>query len=263
MDRRLRKFPTGRVRLAGVGLVLGLGIGAGAACADDTAPEPVSYVLLPPPWYGDVAAGYVRSGGNTDTSSLNLKLQLGYAGVTWANEFHASAYSGSRDAQTTDERYEIGDKLSYNFSARDYAFGSLSYDNDRFAGIAERYTAAIGYGRHVVATPTQALDLEAGLGANRSRDRDSPRFGNHGIATLGGKYVWKLTPGTQFSQTLRSEYASNNIYVNPVSELRLTVIGQLFAAIAFEIRYNSNIPAGLRHVDDITTLNLGYDFGKK
>ena len=233
-----------------------------AAASPESPPPPPPYAPLPPPWSGDAAIGYVRTGGNTSTSALNAKIGLDYKGATWGNGFLASAFNGSRDKRTTDERYSIADKVNYNVTPKDYAFGNASYDNDRFAGIAERYALSLGYGRHMFATPTQTLDLEVGGGANYSRNEGADRFTAHAIATFGGKYVWKITPTSQFSQSLRTEYASNNIYVNPITELKLTVIGNAYAALDFEIRYNSDVPAGIRHTDQITTINLGYGFGK-
>ncbi|GAC1634308.1 MAG: hypothetical protein NVS9B10_30300 [Nevskia sp.] len=234
-----------------------------AAVAAASPPPPPAFTLLPPPWSGDAAVGYVRTGGNTSTSALNAKLALDYKGTVWGNSFLAAAFNGSRNRQTTDERYAVADKVNYNLTPKDYLFGNGSYDNDRFAGIAERYALSLGYGRHLLATPRQTLDVEAGGGANYSRNEGSERFTAHAIATLGGKYVWKITPTSQFSQSLRTEYASNNIYVNPITELKLTVIGNAFAALDFEIRYNSEVPAGIRHTDQITTINLGYGFGKQ
>lgn len=236
------------------------------ARADEPAlpPDPPARAAapLPGPWSGDVAIGYVRTSGNTKTSSLNAKLGLNYKGVAWGNELMGSAYSGSRDQQTTDERYSLADKVNYNLSPKGYLFGNGSYDNDRFAGVAVRYVVTAGYGRHVIATPTQTLDLEAGLGGNRTHEQDAEHFTSRAIATFGGRYVWKITPTSQFSQTLRTEYASNNLYVNPIAELKLSVIGNLFAALDYELRYNTGVPVGIRHVDPITPINLGYGFGK-
>ena len=234
---------------------------AGSAAADETPPAETGFRLLPPPWAGNASVGYVQTGGNTSTSALNLKANLDYQGVDWGNSLLATAFNGSRDKTTTDERYGIVDKVNYNLSPRHYAFVDASYDNDRFAGISERYALTLGYGRHVFASARQTLDLEAGLGANESRERGQRVLVAHGIATLGGKYVLRLTPSSQFTQTLRTEYASNNIFVNPVSELKLNVIGNAYAALSFEIRYNSDVPSGVRNVDHISTINLGYGFG--
>jgi putative salt-induced outer membrane protein len=264
-------MPSKRSAIGGLVFIAAAGLNGATVLADDApvvpapaaAPTPPpGFVLLPPPWSGDGAIGYVRTGGNTSTSALNVKLSLDYKGAIWGNSFFAAAFDGSRNKQTTDERYTLSDKVNYNLTPKDYLFGNGSYDNDRFAGIAERYALTVGYGRHVFTTPRQTLDLEAGLGSNYSRDQDVNQFSSHAIATVGGKYVWKITPTSQFSQSLRAEYATNNVYVNPITELKLTVIGNMFAALDFEIRYNSEVPKGIRHTDQIVTINLGYGFGK-
>jgi putative salt-induced outer membrane protein len=236
---------------------------AATAAAED-GPPPAAVPPPPPsPWSGSVAAGYVRTSGNSDSSSLSAKFALNYAGPVWGNQFSASLLNGAKDKVTTEESYSVADKVSYNLSNVSYLFGNGGYDNDRFAGVAERYALTGGYGQHVIATPTQTLDIEGGLGVNRTRDEGTDSFTSRPIATFGGKYFLKISDNAQFTQTLRTEYASNNIFLNPVSELKLTVIGNLFAALDYEIRYNTEVPAQTRHTDTITTVNLGYNFGPK
>jgi putative salt-induced outer membrane protein len=239
-------------------------IAAGTAAAEDS-PPPAAVPPPPPPspWSGSVAAGYVRTSGNSDSSSLSAKFALNYAGAVWGNQFSASLLNGAKDNVTTEESYSVADKVTYNLSSLSYLFGNGGYDNDRFAGVAERYALSGGYGRHIIATPTQTLDIEAGAGFNRTRDEGTNSFTSRPIATFGGKYFWKISDNAQFTQTLRSEYASNNIFLDPVSELKLTVIGNLFAALDYEIRYNNEVPVQTRHTDTITTVNLGYTFGPK
>ena len=115
-------------------------------------------------------------------------------------------------------------------------------------------------GPHVLTGPVHTLDIETGVGANRTKDQNDI-YETAAIATLGGKYVWKISPNAEFSQTLRAEAGVTNVYVNPISALKLTVIGNLFATFNHEVRYNTEVPAETRHVDQITTINLGYAFG--
>lgn len=250
-------------RRAGLGGGIAALILAGPVLAGDALSQAALAPPTPSPWSGSVAAGYVRTSGNSDSTSLSAKFALNYTGAEWGNQFTAALLNGSKNDVTTDERYSLADKVTYNLSARSYLFGNGSYDNDRFAGIAERYVLTAGYGRHVIATPTQTLDLEGGGGFNRTRDRGTEDFTSRPIATLGGRYVWRISDSAQFMQTLRTEFASNDIFINPVSELKLTVIGNLFAALNYEIRYNTEVPADTRHTDTITTVNLGYNFGPK
>lgn len=214
----------------------------------------------PTPWFGDLAVGLVNASGNTSTRSINLRSALEYRGERWGNRLSALAYSGSRDGISTDERYSVANKTDYQFGRASYVFGNLAYDNDRFAGIAERYAATVGYGWHALRGKRHKLDVEIGGGANRTRDQDEI-YETAAIGTLGGKYTWTISPNAEFTQTLRTEGGVTNVYINPISALKLTVIGNLFATFNHEVRYNTEVPADTRHVDQITTVNLGYTFG--
>lgn len=116
---------------------------------------------------GDASLGLLSTSGNTDTRSANGKLQLSYVVGPWTQEGKAAAVSAQQDNLTTDERYSLGYKLSRDFDAHNYVFLTLDYDNDRFAGIAERTTQALGYGRRLLTLPAHSLDAEIGLGATQ------------------------------------------------------------------------------------------------
>lgn len=235
------------------------------AAAAELAPEASSDAPAPPPpppspWRGDVAIGVVNTSGNTRTRSVNTRGAIEYRHSRWRNRFSALAFSGTREGLTTDERYSAANKTDLQFNERNYAYTNLAYDNDRFAGIAERYAATVGYGRHLLTGPTHTLDIETGVGANRTRDQEDI-YETAAIATFGGKYIWAISPNAEFSQTLRTEAGQTNVYVNPITALKLTIVGNLFATFNHEIRYNSQVPAETRHIDQISTLNLGYSFG--
>lgn len=212
---------------------------------------------------GDLSLGFVHAQGNSNTTTLNAKTNLDYRAAPWEDLFTASALRGDQSHVTTDEKYSLGNKLTYSFTEVDYTFWSSNYDEDRFGGIVRRYSSALGYGRRLIKTDTQLLELEAGLGFNHTHKQGEPDPEDNGMLTFGGKYVWKISDTTQFTQTLRTEIANNNTYVDPITELKLTVIGMLFATLNYEVRYNSQVPAGTVHTDQITTVNLGYTFGKK
>lgn len=224
------------------------------------APPPPPPPPVKSPWLGELALGIVNTSGNTRTRSVNARGAVEYRAARWGNRLSALAFSGTRDGLSTDERYSAANKTDLRFDERNYAYTNLAYDNDRFAGVAERYAATVGYGRKVLLGPTHRLDVEVGVGANRTRDQDD-LYETAAIGTIGGKYVWTISPNAEFTQTLRTEAGVTNIYVNPISALKLTIVGNLFATFNHEIRYNTEVPADTRHVDQISTINLGYAFG--
>jgi len=224
---------------------------------------PVATTPPPPPkWSGDISLGYVDSSGNSRASSLNLKADLEYKSDPWDNLATASAYKADSDGVNTDEKYSLGDRLSYNLDPSQYLFGQGNYDYDHYGPITQRYAGSVGYGRHFIKTPAQTFDLDVGVGGDRQREQGAESFQSEAIATLDGLYIWKFSPNSQFKQTLRTSFGAHNTFIDPISELKLTVIKNFFASIDYEFRYNSETSAGTLHTDRIATINIGYNFGK-
>lgn len=214
------------------------------------------------PWAATGSLGFIRTRGNTQSTTLNFKGALGRHVGHWNNVLKGQANYANSDSESTANSWQIGNELRYSLSERSYLFGTLKYSNDHFAGIRERFSEAVGYGRHVFKTPTQELDLGMGVGANQERVAGSRKFVTEPMVVFDGAYIWTISSNAQFSQTLHVEAGARNTFVNPVTELKLTIIGNLFATLDYELRYNTTVPAGAVHSDTITTVSIGYGFGK-
>lgn len=258
--------------------VFAAAVAPGIALADDSLPPgsssaPVAPATPPPPpspWKGDLALGYLKTTGNTTSTSLNFKGNLDWHVNPWENVLHAQAIEARSGGDSTAESYQAGDQLTFDFTDTDYIFGNLTYISDRFAGVVERYSESAGYGRHVINTPTQTLDLAVGLGANEQRvapdptiPGDRPGFTTEFIGVFDGNYKWTISDNAQFKQTLHIEAGQTNTFINPVTDLKLTIIGNLYASLDYEVRYNTTVPASTVHTDTIASVNIGYSFGKK
>ncbi|MDR3416667.1 MAG: DUF481 domain-containing protein [Nevskia sp.] len=219
--------------------------------------------LADSPWSGDASAGYIRSTGNTDSTSLNVKAALDWKSGPWDNQTNGLSTYASSKGQTTAESYQFGDKLTRNVFTDDYVFGSVGFADDRFAGVVSRWSEAVGYGRHFIKTPTQTLDIDVGIGDSQQRNAGDTDYSSQLIGVFNAAYLWKFSPTAQFKQTLHVESGRDNTFINPVSELKLTVIGNVFAGLAYDWRHNTSVPAGNVHTDTVTTVNFGYTFGKK
>jgi putative salt-induced outer membrane protein len=227
-----------------------------AALAEDPASPPT-------PWSGDASLGYIRTTGNTNSTAFNAKGDLDWKSSPWENQFKALAAYGSSKGESTSETYLLGDKLSRDLSPQDYVFASLDYLNDRFAGVASRWSEALGYGRHLIKTDRQTLDADIGAGASQSRDAEATGYNNQFIGVFNLAYLLKISPSAQFRQALHVEAGADNTFINPVAELKLNIVGSVFATLAYDWRHNSSVPEGNVHTDTITTVNFGYTFGKK
>ncbi|HEU0196479.1 MAG TPA: DUF481 domain-containing protein, partial [Nevskiaceae bacterium] len=214
------------------------------------------------PWAASASLGFMGVHGNTNSTALNFKGALGHVFGAWNDVLNGQSNYAKNDSTTSAQSWQVGNQLRYNLTSSDYLFGTLNYLNDRFAGIEERISEAVGYGRRIFTTPTQQLDLGVGVGANQQRAAGSHKLVTEPMAVFDAAYVWRISKNAQFSQTLHVEAGSKNTYINPVSELKLTIVGNLFATLDYELRYNTTVPAGTYHSDSITTVNIGYAFGK-
>lgn len=221
-------------------------------------------MAAPNGWSGDAGLGYIASSGNTKNSTANAKLGLIYTKDAWQNTFLATALGASSNSVSTAEQYGISDKQAYNFTPDDYAFASVEWFKDLKGPIEQRFVEAVGYGRHVLKGPTHVLDLEAGIGARQETVNNLAQDKNNDvIGRFGAKYGWKISDTSTFSEALKIETGSSNTFTESVTELKVNVVGNVFAGASFTLRNNSKVPAGAKKTDTITALNLSYAFGAK
>ena len=96
------------------------------------------------PWSGAASLGYLSTSGNTETTSYNTKLGVGYEKNKWKHTFSAAANGADESKQATAEAYQAGWKSDYNFTKHDFMFGTLNWRKDRFSGVDQQITESVG-----------------------------------------------------------------------------------------------------------------------
>lgn len=215
------------------------------------------------PWWGEASLGVLTTSGNSETRSINGKFSLDYKKDAWRNAFAGQAVNAADDGESTSERYLVTDKIDYTFSGKTYAFLSGEYEKDLFGGIRERTSETAGLGRHVLTGPRHLLDVELGAGARQQQEQESREKDSDLIGRFGLDYQLKLNKTSSFRQRFKVESGEANTFSESVSELRLYVIGNLFASIGFTLQHNSDVDSGTQHVDSTTAVNFSYAFGDK
>ncbi len=213
-------------------------------------------------WSGELELGYLASSGNTQAESLNGKFGLDYAGDQWKNALIASGVYTTDEGETSAERYAAADTLSWDVSAHDYLFVALDWEKDLFGGVRERLSETAGYGRHVLTGPKHVLDIELGAGARQTQANDTGERQNDTIVRGKAAYQLALSETSRFRQSLKAESGESNTYVESLSELKLSIVGNLYAVLSYTVHHNSDVPAGSEKTDTFTAVNLSYSFGK-
>lgn len=210
-------------------------------------------------WSGEVEFGFVKTGGNTDTQTLNGKGKITQETEKWRNSAAAEAVNIADSGTTTAERYVLSGTSRHKYTARAYAFARANYETDRFSGFEYQSTEAVGLGYRLLTGPLVTLDLEGGPGARQSKENPGDS-NNELIALLGGELNWKVSKTALFNQTLSSEIGSKFTSTKSVSSIKTQVIGRLGMKASLTVRHNSSVPVGSKKTDTETSLTAVYQF---
>ena len=215
------------------------------------------------PWWGEASLGVLNTSGNSETTSINGKFTLDYMDGAWRNAFLSQALYAADNGDTTSERYLVTDKVDYTFFEQNYVFLAGDFEKDLFGGIRERTSETAGFGRHFLTGPKHFLDLELGGGARQQQQQDSRDKDSDLIGRFVADYQYKINDNSGIREQVKVESGEANTFSQSVTELRLYVIGNLFASVIFTVQNNSSVGSGVKHTDSTTALNFSYAFGKK
>ena len=211
------------------------------------------------PWKGNAELGIVATSGNTKTTSIKARAAVVHEQDKWRHIGKIDALNTSDATRTTGERYGLSGKSDYKFSERSYAFGLVSYENDRFAGFDYRTSEVLGYGYRVLSQESLTLDFEVGPGARQTRLRNSSSV-NEFMGYIGGKLVWKLSPSASLTEDLTTELGSDTTITRSVTALTARLAGGLAMKLSFTARHVSEVPVSVKDMDTETAVTLVYGF---
>lgn len=232
-------------------LVLSLLLSAGQTIAQDDPPEG---------WRGSGEFGFVKTGGNTETESLNLGLEFVYEKEKWRHTLKGSALRSEKDGNTDAQRWSVGAQSDYKFSDKSYWFGSFRHESDEFAGFDPVSTAVLGYGRELIHDERHFLLGEAGVGYRTEEDATTGESEEDVIFRGRLDYRWTISPNTEFGNLSLVESGSDNTYFQNDTSLSVAINSRFAVKLAYQHRYNSNPPPGKDDTDTQFTTNLVYNF---
>ena len=211
------------------------------------------------PWSGMASFGYLATSGNTENSSLNTKVEVGYTAGLWLHEAKAAAIYADESGSTTSEAYDAGWKSSRNLTEQDFLFGRLDWRKDRFSAFDTQFSQTVGYGRRLIKSDRHSLDGELGVGARQSERRDGSSL-DETIFRGGLKYRWTLSDTSEFRQDLTVEAGGDNTFTESITAISARLVGALALTASYTIRNNSDVLPGIDKTDTFTAVSLEYGF---
>lgn len=211
-----------------------------------------------PGWSGEAEVGLLVTSGNTNTSTQNAKLGVQYLTGPWVHKFRAEYLNAEENGVVNAQRGVADFRSTYNLNVRDYLFGAVRYENDRFAGYNSRWTEVGGYGWNLYNLEKFLWKAETGAGARQTRYTDNTDT-NEGIVRVATELVWKITKTSSLKEDLFVEAGSDNTLTQSTTSLKVKINASLALKLSYFVQNNSDVPPGIEHTDTTTSLTLVYD----
>ncbi len=239
---------------------------AATALADGAPPEGL--------WQGAGQGGLVVSSGNTSATSANAKIDLARVDGPWKNTLFVGGLYGRTNGIQNADRLEARYRVDHSIDDRLFWFAGIDGVRDLFSGFAYQATASGGIGYRFVATDATSLSGTLGVGYQRLQPQqlvkdasgavvariNDPASGS-AVATAGLEYAHALTKSTKVTDKFNVTSGSEDTAVANDVGLAVSMSNRLALSVGFGVRYNTKPAAGVKKLDQVTTINVVYKIG--
>ena len=251
-----------------VALIVGL-LG-GNAFAEDEAKRP---------WDIEVDLGAIATSGNTETTSVQAKLDAKQNLEKWENQYILSSLfkedevtqdDGTTTKEKTAEKYFGSAKFAYLIGVeKSYLFGFGSHTRDNFGAYRTYNTIALGYGDWLYSSRNLNWFIEAGPGyfeGEKVIESEDPTIPNTLVDESGAilraatALEWKITDTAEFKQMLSVESGSDNTRTQSETSLSTTITEAMKMKVGFTVANDTDVAPGKKKTDTTTFINLVYNF---
>lgn len=249
--------------------------------AEQTAEDPNAHKFS-----GSVALGFLYSTGDVKSYDLSHRTDVKHEFDRFKNTYLFDIkYKRSEqdvtvddvvvgtEMNTTEQKWFTELQTNYTFDdiKKNYMFGSLKYEDNRFSAYDYQSALAAGWGKRWWENPATKgfFDAEFGPGISFDKTTADPDNGVESetntdmiiraSATFEDTYWEKI----KFTQKVSGDIATqsgNNTKVTSDSQFTTQLIGDLAARFNIRVDYNSEVDEGSKHVTTDTSLNLVYNF---
>lgn len=240
---------------------LATGTGGPLAFADITAiTRPVPPVTVD----GVANAGFLRSGGNSDASSLQLDGNLGVR--AGANRYTGTASFIRSEDRSTETARNWSTSLKYDrfLDPRLFLNANALFTGDQFRDLDLRTALGAGLGYQVLDTPRVRLTTDAGIGwvnEHRTAGDDNRYTAARESAALD---VFLILPDRMQLFHQHDGYfgvtGEDNLFIRTQNGVRLGLAGGLVTTMRLGLEYDRTPAPGRRNIDRTVAVTLGYQF---
>lgn len=258
--------------------LLSLPLSSQFAFAEDAAPAEEKSSLT-----ASAELGFLFKTGNTKSGDIKAGLNIKHEEGQWLNLLALNAIAkkletvdpdtGKESFESTDNKWDILGQSNYSFEegGKNYLYGSVFYQQDKFSGFKYQTSASIGWGRHWWETEDSSFFADIGPGVKydvlRANSTVDPVILEEGqtaaIVQAQALYIKKINDFVEFKQYLVAKQAfesdKNSVYKSETS-LTTKLIESLQFKFSLVIDYDTEVEEGYENTNTETAVTLIYSF---
>ncbi len=214
---------------------------------------------------GLIEFGGDQTVGNTDNSSLGLKVELGHHYGQWSNKLTWDSSQKKEAGALTEDKYNIILKSIYNLPKHFYTFIHLGYRVDDFSGVYWEKTYIGGFGYHAFTDkPEYSVDFELGYG-QRVTKKLVNGFVRSKLDYDPGTHLalitqYNFTDEDTLKASVTAELGNDDDFIEKKASWTHKLFGALHLDVSYEALTLTKPGVNKVATDATTTFKLGYSF---
>lgn len=208
---------------------------------------------------GKVELGGSLNTGNTEAEALFAGIDVGRKHGAWSYSVEGEFDFKRSSSRTSKNRLIAEGQVNYDLSDRAYAFATTKYEDDEFSGFSYRVTPSVGMGYELFVTKQFNWSAEAGPGTRIDKDESTEEVETIPVWRLASAMLWTLTD----TASLENDFeviGDGGLLIDSTTALNTQITEQLSGRVSYQIRSNTDAPAGREETDTTTKASLVYGF---
>ncbi|ARO15371.1 Salt-stress induced outer membrane protein [Ketogulonicigenium robustum] len=206
---------------------------------------------------GSLAARANIASGNSDTKDVGLGANFGYFDGLNGHEFALSyAYSEDSDAAETN-RLMLGYDYTRELNSSVYAYGKISYIDDKFGSYTKDTFAGVGLGYRVFNDPAMQWSIAAGPGFRWAEDDNGDSYDEF-AASISSDYLYRINATTLFTNDTDVIWSDTDTYVSNDMAISVAMTDTLSLRGSILTQYHTDPLEGKKSTDNTYGLAIVY-----
>lgn len=224
---------------------------------------------LPSPWDTQVEFGYQSNKGNSDSQSLNSRLEGSYTSGQHRHSGEIKYYLSEKDGEADKDQLSINLQSDYKISPDYYVYANFKGLNTAYSAYFKDYVFSGGMGYQVSNTDALLLELELGPGyryqdpnIDEIDDDDLifPETVQEVIIRGNVNLSWKPIDTLTLAAEITSTVGRSNTRLDSEVSATNNITEEIALKIAQSQQYLDRVPPGLSRTDSVFSINLLFSF---